>query len=224
LESSRTALYPAERSTLLLRVSDASGAPVEGGAAPTWTTSDPAVVSVTASGLRASQVVGQRVGWSTITATIDGRSASLTIVVVPTPSAVSSLLVVESFWMIEFEYPSAPGRWFYAPQIRLREPGNASGAAVTGVDFDIPGFGGIPSCRTHVPVPAGTTIDLFQEVYGDFQYTIVQPGGRAMGAVATAILTLGDGRGLAERVVVTGPIVPGELPTTYSSPTVWSCS
>ena len=126
--------------------------------------------------------------------------------------------------MIEFQYPSS-AQWYYAPQIRIKEIGNMNGARVTGFHFDIPGLDAAPSCRMFLGITGGSAVDLFQEIYGDFQLAIFSPGNRSTGGEATAYITVTDGRGTQRRIVVAGPIVPGELPKTYTGGGVaWTCT
>jgi len=58
--------------------------------------------------------------------------------------------------------------------------------------------------------------DLFGEVYGDWLLEIAGSGERATGEPATATITFVDDGGTMATRVVSGPIVQGSLPTTYS--------
>ena len=126
-------------------------------------------------------------------------------------------LNVESFVVVEFEYPGRPG-WFYAPQMRVSSPADGGGVIVTEMDLRVPGLGPAPPfigvCK---PVPSGSIVDLIPEVYGDYEYTIDQSGVRAVAGDATLVITFRDGLGTVTTLNVRGPVVPGELPKTHSS-------
>lgn len=156
---------------------------------------------------------------------VDGRQPYATLVGPSTvPSTSSSLILVDSFLVIEFAYPSAAG-YQYAPQLRVHEAGNGSGAVLTGLDFDIPGIGPAPPCRTLFGIGAGQTVDLFREIYGDYQYVISRQDARATGEDATATITVTDRRGANTKLTVTGKIVHGALPDTYTGGNpAWVCS
>ncbi len=224
LSKPSTGIPVAESVTVVATTKDNTGTVMSPAVPVTWRTSDSTIASVTAFGSTAATVIGKHPGVVTITATLPGLTATIAVVVLPGEDTAAPLLVIESFRMVEFQYPGYAD-WFYAPQIRLRETRGASGAVMTKLEFVIPGLLAAPPCNASVPVGSGQTIDLFQEIYGDYQYTISATGVRASGADATAIMTVTDGRGRNTKLVVTGPVVPGALPTTYTGGNpAWTCS
>jgi hypothetical protein len=136
----------------------------------------------------------------------------------PTPSgSLIGKAVDISVSFVEFQY--SPGtRWFYAPQIHV-DAGADSSQTLTSFGFSIPGLG--PSVRYcgSVPLPPGMEFDLFGELYGDYEFTIDETGHRATGSSGTATIGLRDPKGVETSVEVSGPIVPGHLPTTYTGGT-----
>ena len=52
------------------------------------------------------------------------------------------MLTVESFTMIEYQYPSDPsGQKYYAPQLQLAETRGLAGVSVREMVFSVPGLG-----------------------------------------------------------------------------------
>jgi hypothetical protein len=137
----------------------------------------------------------------------------------------SSSLTIASFSVIEFQY-APDNRWFYAPQIEVIETSGVASATVTKMSFAIPGLGQSPLFSTSKCVAPGQQIALLHEVYGDFEFTIDNPTvGRASPGNATVNLTFVDPQGRGATITATGPIVPGQLPSSYSNPPLsWSCS
>jgi ribosomal protein S28E/S33 len=126
----------------------------------------------------------------------------------------SDVLVIESFSMLEFQYPSALDRWFYAPQMRAHAaPGRRVSVLV--MRFTIPGLDNAPAFGCGANLMENPR-DLFGEVYGDWLLTIDETGRRATGDVATVTITYVDDTGMAGTRVVAGPVVPGTLPATYT--------
>jgi hypothetical protein len=112
------------------------------------------------------------------------------------------------------EYP-ADSRWFYAPLVHI-DAGSEASATLTGFSFSIPGLGSTGKFCAALPLPPGFQFELFREIYGDYEFTIDNPGHRATEAAGTATINLTDDAGVATTRTLTGPIVPGSLPTTYS--------
>ncbi len=203
---------------------DATGRQISG-MPVVWTSQSPEIVQVTSSGYPVGRVRGLSPGVASVSATVDGKSQTIVLTVAPLPAPSGAVLVVDAFSVIEFQYPSQPNHWYYAPLVRVRETNAGGTVAVIGYDFTIPGLGRVPSCVTYRPVGRGETLDLFREVYGDYGYTIDNNGARATGTVATAIITIQDGSGAPTSITVTGPIISGTLPTTYTGGTVdWRCN
>ena len=181
-----------------------------------WSSSDIRIAYVESVGETAASVVGLRPGSVSINATVVGRTISTTLTVLGAAAPGEDVpVVVDDFHVIEFQYPSAPGHWFYAPQLRLHDTTGVADAAVIRMAFEIPGFGGpSPACTTNRLV-ASTPVDVFREMYGDYEFTIDKPGARATAGMATAIITLRVGKS-AIMLTASGPVVPGSLPTTYT--------
>jgi hypothetical protein len=221
-----TSLYPGEHGMLYLTATYEGGGTVSESLLPSWTSSDPAIAIASAPTPRSVRVLGVAAGSARITATLEGKSVSVAIGVLPRPADDGSMLEVESFTMIEFQYPSAPDFWFYAPQLRVRANSGGSGVAITRMEFDIPGLGAAPPCNTDIRVDAGAPIDLFREIYGDYHIVFhAHDGHRATGGDATAFIATATRAGTKHTAVVKGVIVPGTLPTTYSGGNpFWQCS
>lgn len=219
-----TALVVGEEVVVRLDTRDASGRLLNN-TPVMWTSLSPQTLEVTANESPVGRVKGVSAGVATVTATTEGKTQTIQLTVSPLPGSSGAILVVESFTVIEFQYPSQPNHWHYAPLVRVRETGAGGAVAITGYDFIIPGLGRSPACATYRRVDRGATLDLFREVYGDYGFTIAQAGARATGAPATALITIRDGNGPETTLTVTGPIVSGSLPTTYTGGTVdWRCN
>jgi len=218
-----TALVVGEETVLVVITRDATGRQLNDPVA--WSSSSPGTVQVTSPGYAVARVKGLSAGVATVSATVQGKSQTIVISVADLSAPSGAVLVVDSFSVIEFQYPSAPNQWYYAPLVRVRETGLGGAVAVIGYDFIIPGFGQAPPCATYRPVGRGATLDLFREVYGDYGYTLYSGGARATGTVATALITVRDGSGPPATLTVTGPIISGALPTTYTGGAVeWRCN
>jgi hypothetical protein len=196
-------------------LTSASQAPWEG--TITWLSSDTRIADVRSVGRNAATVVGLRPGTVSISASVTGLTVSTTFTVLdPAPSEDVVPVVVDDFHVVEFQYPSNPGQWYYAPLIRLRDTTGVATAAVIRTVFEIPGFEGhSPPCNG-VRVLTSTPFDVFREIYGDYELTIDVPGARAASGVATAYITMRIGQSDAIVLKATGPVVPGSLPTTYT--------
>jgi hypothetical protein len=134
-----------------------------------------------------------------------------------TAAALPSALAIESFTMIEYQYPSAPGWWSYAPQIRVDETSGHGSITIFRIDITIPGFGPSPGvCSTGIRVAAGSGRDLVSERYGDYELSYDAGGKRAEPGEATVVLTYSDETGRKGTLSAHGPIVSGALPTTYT--------
>ena len=133
----------------------------------------------------------------------------------------TSQLVATSFTVIEVPYGS---NWYYAPLVTVRETTGAGTATVTNMTFQIPGLGPSPSFRTSKCIKAGEERTLLNEIYGDFELTIDHPGIRASASTATGTLMYVDGSGRRAELSLSGPIVAGTYPSTYSGGTgTWTC-
>jgi hypothetical protein len=163
--------------------------------------------------------VASAVGVGTVDVVVraGGFTARKTIDVLPPTSTTSGALTIDSFSVIEFEYPSAPGQKYYAPQVLVRAASTTAVTVLT-LGFHIPGLlDPIPviDCRGHVP--AGETRQLNGEVYGDWAFALFGPGRAASGEPVTMSLIFVDATGDSGMITMTGPVVPGSLPEPDSS-------
>ena len=217
-----TVLVVGTRQPLFLTARTAGGQ-VLAGRVGSWSSSDSRVVSVAQNGAvnltpgnPAALAYANGSGSATITATVDGRSASVKIHVV-SPTATQSVLTIESFSMIEYKYDGEPDQWYYAPIVRLRETTGARSADVLAVQFHMPGFGYTMKCGARLHVLSGQSVDMFRESYGDYPLSYYRPpDGRALPGLATALITVRDDNGAIALLSMEGPIVSGSLPTTYT--------
>lgn len=144
-----------------------------------------------------------------------GLSASGYVTVLPAPGGdTSSALRIVDFRMVEFTYVSLPSQFFYAPQVSVMTTG--LNVTVLTIVLDVPGIGRPPTIGCGGLIAPGAARDLNGEVYGDYTFTVDSPGKAATGAPATVILTFIDAEGNAGTVSASGPIVRGNLPTTYT--------
>jgi hypothetical protein len=68
-------------------------------------------------------------------------------------------------------------------------------------------------------VDPGASLDLFREVYGEYELTIDQQGVRSSGGLATVVMTIRDDNGASATITPNDPIVAGSLPTTDTGAT-----
>jgi hypothetical protein len=131
-------------------------------------------------------------------------------------------LSVVSFEMLELsrsdDYSDSP-YYFYAPQLRVAERAGLSAAYIIRARFEMPGgWGQMGAACSHAVVAAGGSSELFPEAYGDLSLSFSSGDGlRALAGEAKATIVYGDYRGAVDSLTVSGPIVPGSLPTTYTA-------
>lgn len=156
-------------------------------------------------------------GATHITATDGGQSVTTLVTVQGGSPSTPANLVVLSFEVREIQ---SSGLWIYTPILRIKESSGAAGLDLIGINLEIPGVPISPMC-TIARLAAGSQLDLFGVVYGEFQ-TIFRSAVRASGAVAKAVLRysrVARGTGPEETLTVTGPIVSGpEFSDQYSVP------
>ena len=223
ISAATTTLRVGEDVVLFATAVDGNGMPIQG-ASVHWRAETPGIVQVLTADFPVAHVRGLTAGVGIVTAESNGQSKSISLTVNPLPAPSGSAIVIDEFTVVEFQYPSAPGRWFYAPLVKVRETKLGMGAAIVAYDFIIPGLGSAPACNTYRPVGPGASLDLFREVYGDYGYTIDHGTVRATGQTATALISVVDGSSAPYLVTATGPIISGSLPTTYTGGTVnWAC-
>ena len=194
-----------------------------------WKTNNPSVatVAVLGGGTVAEGIVfANQDGVATITVSAGDFSASTTVNVISNPP-ITNGLAIDAFSIIEFQYGSGPDYWHYAPKLRVRERTGAGYAQVIGVQLDIPDVGPTALCSTNRVVVAGQSDEMFREIYGDFELSFYKSNGaRATPGQASATVFVRDEGGRFGRVTVTGPVVEGTLPTSYSGGRInnpWHC-
>ena len=134
----------------------------------------------------------------------------------PPSGAVDAILVVTSFSMIEYQYPSTTGYWFYSPLLSVAEQGGRSGARIIEMRFVVPGLGNLPAvCGNYLLVGASQGMELFSELYGDWELAFFGAG-RAAAGEATATIIFVDDAGRTDTLFARAAVTPGALPTTYT--------
>jgi len=206
---------------------DALGTPMTHRPPVVWKSSDLHTVGIAPAApgeYWAVVAIGLRGGSAIITATAGGVVGTVVVNVRPELSGDSPVLSVVDFRVLEIQYPTHPGWYFYAPQLRLAETSGLGPIDVLRMGIVIPGLPSpIPSVCASIRLEPGSERDIFVESYGDFQITFDAPGHRATGANATATLQYATAAG-RQSLTLSGPIVPGDLPTTYTggNGTRWS--
>jgi hypothetical protein len=187
-------------------MSDSSRIPVRA----LWNSTDEGVLALNGS---IGNAIAVGPGQVAVMANVD-KLRAFAFVTVPYPKGdgTSNALVVESYSLIEYQEASA-GLWVYAPQMRVRA---ATGRKVTvlAMRFLIPDLGNLATFGCGASLTDASR-DLFGEVYGDW---LLQIGGIAQPArdPGTVTITFIDDAGLTGTRVVSGSIVRGSGPTTYS--------
>ena len=187
-------------------MSDSSRVPVR---PDYWYSSDQGVLAVNGA---IGKAVAVGPGQVAVLAGLD-KLRAFAFVTVPPPKGggTSDALVIESYSLIEYQDPS--GIWVYAPQMRARA---ASGRKVTVLvlRFVVPDLGNL------IPFGCGGNLtdaprDLFGEVYGDW---LLEVGGsnQPIRNPGTVTVTFIDDAGLTGTRVVSGQVVRGGGPATYS--------
>lgn len=191
----------------------------------TWKSSSEDVASVVASGDGMASVFPMSEGVTTITATADGISGSVTFTVTPNPNAVGNILI-ESFSVVEVQYQSAPGRWYYAPLVTMKAPATSNGGDVLNIAITIPDLG-TWECRATRRVAPGSTIELFREVYGDFELTIHHSDGHRIPPAIASVEVLVRENGDTARLNASAGVKAGDFPASYTGGRVdnpWDCT
>jgi len=127
-------------------------------------------------------------------------------------------IVVRSFSVVEVN-PN-PDFWYYAPQLVVADAPGQSGLEPVGVEMlAIPGLQSPFPISWALPqtIPPEQDTPLFHEVYGDYELSyFAADGHRSSGGQASMRLTYRDTEGHYYITTLTGPIVSGGLPGTYS--------
>jgi hypothetical protein len=175
--------------------------------APVWISSDVAIVTVGASG----QAMGVAAGVATISASVDGLTASTSVNVIRVGSATEGPLIVDEFSVIEFQESNLIGVWYYAPQLRVRA---AVGRllTITQVQFLFPGSSSVVGWACYTDVPSAESMNLNGESYGEWSWYVSNGGSRFGSEEVRAIIRYVQEDGSVATVDVDGPIYQGELP------------
>jgi len=177
----------------------------------TWSSPGPGILAFQPLGSQAVRITALQPGVTTVEASASGTTRKLDVTVLPVTSQPSTLVAVD-FRMLEVQ--TGANNWEYAPELVLRDGSPRGGSALIAVNFEVPGLGPAPSCSMVRPV-GSAPVEIFHEMYGDFELSI-GGGGRASAGDAIARLTVRTADGTAATLVLHGPIVPGSWPTTYS--------
>ncbi len=208
---------------LVATATDASGVrrPVE---SFTWTTSDEGVASVVVSGHGTASVFAKGEGLVTITATAGGISGSARIVVNSISNADGNLLI-ESFSVVEVQYPSTPGQWSYAPLVTMKAPAISNGGEVLSIAITIPTLG-TWECRATRSVPPGSSVEMFSESIG-FELEIHHADGHRIPPGFASVEVLVRENGGTARLKASAGVKAGNPPTTYTAgreDEPWNCA
>jgi hypothetical protein len=129
-------------------------------------------------------------------------------------------IAVRSFTVVEYRYASAPGQWYYAPQLVVAAAPGQGQLEIVGLEMLT-----IPGLQSPFPRAWATGLQIspledtpfFREYYGDYDLAfLAQDGHRSTGGQTSVRITYRDGAGRYLAQTIQAPIVPGGLPTTYS--------
>lgn len=190
-----------------------------------WKSSNEAVAVIASSGAATARVSATGEGTAIITASAEGVTGSVTLSV-DAIRGDAGTLGIESFSIAEVQYDSAPGRWYYAPLASITVPSASIGGEILSVRITIPDLGTI-ECRTLRTVAPGTKVELFREVYGDFELVIHHADGRRIPPAVASIEVLVREGGKLSRLSASANVSPGSFPTSYTGGKVenpWDCS
>jgi len=147
--------------------------------------------------------------------TYTGGTSSMNPGICPSEESGASTLVLDRFEMIELQYDSLPGHYFYAPQIHVTSDGGP--LTVKKLELSFPdGTPAPPFCSTGMPVTSAGR-ELVGELYGDYELTIdFGDGHRAAPGSFQLRVTYVDTHGRTGTISGAGEAVPGGLPATYT--------
>ncbi len=198
-------------------LSDEDGKWVTTGYNVSWSSADTTVATVEGlqppnSYLGTVTAVGP--GATTITAVVGGLRASLEVTVLPAlPYGTGGLDVVDAH-MVEYRY-EGDDHWYYAPIVQV----TAGESAVDVLELQIvfPGGRGNGAFCGAIRIQPGETLDLNQELYGDYQISVDADHWRApQDSIFTGALEYHRGDGTMVTQNLNLPVVSGTLPTTYT--------
>lgn len=208
-------MYADETFRLTLIAVGAGREPVFLDSTTRWTTSDTTVATLSYSKDTQTDLIGIRPGTVTIRASVGVYTTSVVLTVLPAPILTNGGFVVEAFSVIEYQYSSAPNRWYYAPQLRVRGSTVSDLKLIKKLTFEFSGVPNVAECNASIVIAGMQPNDLFREIYGDYQLEFDFGGKLPSGTTALAHITLTEGTG-TQVLTVAGPVVSGALPTTYT--------
>jgi hypothetical protein len=134
-----------------------------------------------------------------------------------------SELAVVSFLVLEYQQGA---RWWYAPRLEVRETMGKSIAVVTKLGFSLSDAVPVGFYTTSKCVSPLEQRHLLIDLYGDHELEMAfdEVGNRTPSKIGTGVIAYEDSKGRPASLIVSGPIVAGAPPTTYTggSPT-WGC-
>jgi hypothetical protein len=205
----------AEGDSVLLdaSVTDANGRLVSD-ASIEWESGNAAVAPASTRPFGAVRIVAASPGNAAIAAASLGARAFVSVTVLPRSSDPSPV-VVDDFRVIAVRLVPSDD-WYYTPTIALRDTSAAGGSAVIRTSFELPDAAPTPECATEREIPRAGR-ELFPEAQGAYGWTIGSSiGVLPLSGQAIVHLTVRTGAGTAVTMAVTGPIVVGTIPSTYS--------
>ena len=153
-------------------------------------------------------------GSARIEARLNNEVMASTVLTVAQPNGVTSnALVIHEFWMIEYQYPSGPPDYYYAPQFSMSATPGRSVTILT-LQLTIPGFYGSITFSCGGNIDSTPTL-LNGEVYGDWTFA-VSSSTPATNVQPKAVVTFADDTGATGTATITGTVVQGTFPDTYS--------
>jgi hypothetical protein len=196
------------------------------GSTVVWTTSDSAIVAIRDRTDQGVELVAQRGGVATVTATSGGHTASTTVEVsqLATPD---SAVIVESFDVVQ--YLCAGGAlWCYTPELRLTGVAGKGGGYLTKVTLAVPGDQFSPLCSTNRRIPPAQSLDAFQQFSWGAEVTFVRSNTSSLPTHPSAAITVQTSDGRAFSLFAFGTITQGDsatLPVPFGdgSSQPWSC-
>jgi hypothetical protein len=199
---------------------------VVSGSGVIWTTSDSEVVVLHSRSDQGVELVAQRGGTSTVTATASGHSASTTIEVsqLTTPD---SAVTVESFGIVQY-LCADNAEWCWTPLLRLTGTAGKGGGFLTRVIFAMPGDQFTPTCSTNKRIPPGQSLDAFQQNSFGPEVNFVRSNTWALPTHASAAITVQVPDGRSFSLFAFGDIAQGDsaalpVPIATGSSPPWSC-
>jgi hypothetical protein len=195
----------------------------------TWEISDPSVARLTVGNGRPAGSAGVftlKEGTVKVIARL-GESSSEVSFTVFSGAAESSAIEIESAEFTEVLSVSDAGaaQWYLSPQIRVKGT-TAADARIVGVRLTIPGDDVTRLCTTDRAVGGELAMDVFQEIYGDFELSWGSATVSRLAQAGSAKIYVADAKGVVGHIDVALPVNTGVRPWTYTGGTIanpWSC-